>query len=418
MRFDRRWLRAAGLCLVLCAARPAGAAEGGAPDAGRLEPGILPALTFGSDSGLGVGALVSLVKLVPDQQPYAWRLEALASVTLKLMPDGRIETPYHEDYVSLDVPGLWGNRLRVGATLGFQRESTLSYFGAGNASVVDPARLDANPHAYEVDKISPFARTSMRARLAQRPSGRLDLFVGSAFGWNWINLYPDSQLARDLEALAPGAPQRPRGASMHGLATAVAGLLWDARDHESAPTRGTMTELSVRVGKGAVEDFQYGGVTLDQRAFFPLLGPYLVLGGRLMADVLVGDVPFYELPRSGGLVPWNAGGGARALRGIPHGRFSGKVKLLANVELRSTFFSFGLLGQRFRVGAVAFLDAGRYFADLGIDPVRDGTSIAIKVGTGGGLRLHWGEHFVIRFDAGYSPTEGTRAFYVGVRHVF
>jgi len=41
-----------------------------------------------------------------------------------------------------------------------------------------------------------------------------------------------------------------------------------------------------------------------------------------------------------------------------------------------------------------------------------------KVGTGGGLRVRWGETFLIRFDGAYSPTEGIPGFYVDIGHVF
>jgi len=41
-----------------------------------------------------------------------------------------------------------------------------------------------------------------------------------------------------------------------------------------------------------------------------------------------------------------------------------------------------------------------------------------KLGTGAGLRVRWGETFLIRFDGAYSPTEHTPGFYVDIGHVF
>ena len=136
--------------------------------------------------------------------------------------------------------------------------------------------------------------------------------------------------------------------------------------------------------------------------------------------MIVGDPPFYELPRFGALMPRDGPGGGWSVRGIPRQRYSGKIKLIQNLELRSIFWRFTVRSNRFAVGAVAFLDAARIWADwrrteLAGESVDGGT---IKVGTGGGLRVRWGETFLVRFDGAYSPTDRTTGFYVDVGHVF
>mgnify|MGYP003955821345 FL=1 len=136
--------------------------------------------------------------------------------------------------------------------------------------------------------------------------------------------------------------------------------------------------------------------------------------------VILGDAPFYELTRFGALMPRDGPGGGWSLRGVPRQRYSGKVKLIQNLELRSMFWRFNVGKSRFLVGAVGFLDAARIWADL------RGTELAgqsvdggtFKVGTGGGLRVRWGETLVIRFDGAYSPTERTPGFYVDIGQVF
>jgi hypothetical protein len=82
-------------------------------------------------------------------------------------------------------------------------------------------------------------------------------------------------------------------------------------------------------------------------------------------------------------------------------------------------------------GAAAFVDAGRVWADfeggdvdvLGPDgavdrrPLDDGLA-GFELGVGGGLRLRWGETFIIRLDAAYSPTLDTFGFYIDVGDSF
>jgi outer membrane protein assembly factor BamA len=119
-------------------------------------------------------------------------------------------------------------------------------------------------------------------------------------------------------------------------------------------------------------------------------------------------------------MPRDGPGGGWSLRGIPRQRYSGKVKLIQNLELRSLFWRFGIGKSRFVVGGVVFLDAARIWADTRATII-DGRNVdggSFKLGTGAGLRVRWGETFLIRFDGAYSPTEHTPGFYVDIGHVF
>lgn len=384
------------------------------PDPRRLEFGALPALSYSSDSGLGVGALVGLVKFAPGRYPYAWRIETLVSANIRIDQAGHVDTPFHQDYVSFDLPRLWRGRLRFSGRVAFERESDAAYFGVGNASVRDPARLSENSRAYQYDHIGPSLRLAARLRLAQLKASRLEAFAAPMLDWNWVQPYQDSALADDLGDAQLGVV----GGGEHGLLVAATGLLWDGRNHESAPTRGFFSQVTLRAGAGLGESFAFGGLTLEQRAFVPLWEPYLVLAGRFMADFIVGDAPIYELSRGGGLTPIPMGGGARSVRGLFKERYAGPIKLLGNLELRSVFWAFSVVKQRMRLGAVGFLDAARVFSEYQYGAGLDGAGVGIKLGTGGGLRLHWGEHFIVRFDVAYSPTDGTRGLYIGVHHNF
>ena len=136
------------------------------------------------------------------------------------------------------------------------------------------------------------------------------------------------------------------------------------------------------------------------RGFLPLFSPRFTLAGRLVGDVLFGNVPFYELSRA---VDQYALGGSYGVRGVPAQRYYGKMKVFGNGEVRAKLFDFWLLGKGFTLGSAAFFDAGRLWADTTKQPALDGTGLGLKYGTGLGLRLMSGTAFVLRADVAWSP---------------
>jgi hypothetical protein len=98
----------------------------------------------------------------------------------------------------------------------------------------------------------------------------------------------------------------------------------------------------VRSSPGVQQDLRYAAFTLNSAWYKALVGEYLSFAVRGAADVIVGDAPFYELTRFGALMPRDGPGGGWSLRGIPRQRYSGKVKLIQNLELRSIFWRFNV----------------------------------------------------------------------------
>ena len=65
----------------------------------------------------------------------------------------------------------------------------------------------------------------------------------------------------------------------------------------------------------------------------------------------------------GVLMPFDAPGGGQSVRGVLLQRYHGKLKALLSFELRGNAPWFSVAGERFRIGPVAFADAGRVWAD-------------------------------------------------------
>lgn len=393
-------------------------------DPNRIEFAFIPGVSANTDTGIGFGALGTLAGFEEDFDPFRWRLECFLFLTLKEAPDGTIEDPFHYYYLKYDFPDVAGHWLRLSGEVSFKRFSTTGYYGIGNAApelrpweqineYKDPARyLDAK-RFNQYDRIFPKAEINARMWVADN----LELFTGASFTYNWFNQYPGSKLSEDLAGESgPYVRSLLVGATEHGVFQGIAGVLYDSRDHETTPTSGMLHEISISGGTGIGLPFGYGRVNATARFFASIYDEYLVFAARVLGDVLFGEPPFYELARDGGLTPRDAPGGSEAVRGVPAQRYHGKCKILGNVELRSKLWWFEIGEQRMNLGAVAFFDAGRVWTDLDAHPELDGESIGIKYGTGGGVRFQWGETFLARIDAAWSP-DGI-GFYVEAYHIF
>ena len=132
----------------------------------------------------------------------------------------------------------------------------------------------------------------------------------------------------------------------------------------------------------------------------PLFSKRFTLAGRLVGDLLFGQAPLFELSRA---VDNYAIGGSNGVRGVPAQRYSGKVKVLGNAEIRARVVDFHLFGKLFTLGAAAFFDGGRVWADTSSHPELDGKTFGLKYGIGGGPRLMSGSAFVLRADVAWSP---------------
>lgn len=405
------------VCLLMSAAAATGTSSAAA-DPRRLEWGTVPGVALDSALGVGVANLLNFARLDPDVAPYAWRLNLLTQVFVGENAEGRIAPTLQRHRLRLDVPRFLQDSLRLTTELAFFRLVNSGFYGIGNAAEAEAPweQLDEadDPEAYaearrfhEYDRIAP----RLRAILRVDAGDELELFVGGTLAWSWVNVYPNSRLA---QAVAAGA--RVVGLERHGRLEGLVGVLYEARDDEIDPSTGPFHELSLRAGQLVEIPGTYGGVNLTLRQFFAPWAPHLVIAGRLVADVLFGDAPLYELARYGGLQPGDGIAGPLAIRGPRVQRYHGKVKVFGNLEVRSRILRFELFGAQTMVGLVAFFDAGRVWAELRPRPELDGTGIGLKYATGGGFRYRWGSSFVVRGDLGWSP-DGV-LFSVDAGHVF
>jgi len=344
----------------------------------------IPNFAFDTDDGLGFGARGELAFDLPGHEPYqsAWVLH------LFLTTRG-----FHHHRLRYDRTGLGpGGRLRFTAHLAWRQWLNDGYWGLGNGTVRERRWLDradtdeAAAKRYRYTLRQPFAHLTLRLRLA----GPWLAFAALDGKISRIATYPGSLLAEEQPFGMAGGPSL----------TVAGGLLRDTRRPEITPRTGLFAELSGRWcfplpgGAGA-----FGGPLLSLRGY-RAVGPRVVLAGRLLAEALAGEIPFYELVHWGGLVPVAGFGGAETLRGLAFGRWRAPGKALANLEARVDLLSHGVFGRPLRWQLVPYLDAGAVF---GGEPSPGAATPDFPLHPAGGLgiRAIYEEAFVGRVDTGF-----------------
>ena len=405
-----------------------------APPTGWAVQG-LPILNYNTDQGLGYGALLMFL----DRADGTWQPFRYSILLQFFQTTGGVMS----HMVVLDAPRFLGSPWRVGVKAVYGRSKFQPYYGLGNTAEYVPAFstcdnrdvLADNPDVcpgnpdfkglryYTYDQQTfPRIHLDVRRELA----GPWRLYLGyrlrfeqvlARYGAGDLGQSGDSKLMEDAAAgLLVGYDGRATDSIPQRTAELTAGVQYDTRDIESAPTLGMYHELSVRgaasfLGSG----YDYWGAALHLRAFHPVVPGYrgLVAGWRALFDVTGGRVPFTQLYLFGGLNGQEGVGGVYSTRGILKNRFQGPAKLLLNAELRWTPFPLSFSRQQLDFTLVGFVDAGRAWRDL-----RFQEGGGLKAAVGGGLHFAWNREFIIRADYGVGLTEPSTGFYLEFGQMF
>lgn len=325
-----------------------------------------------------------------------WNIESASLVTVKVT-DGRPVLPFIDVYFKLTVPRWLGLPLRLEVRPSFTAESAIFYYGLGNAS--SDQRPPRAPDSYfQYGRTHPSLDADVRFKIVDHVAGH----VGARYTQNWIQTQADSKLVLDARTGSPEVKSLLDSLAQGGVALLKYGLQLDTRDNETSTHAGTFDTVDLRLSPGGTSwlPYRYAQATVAARGFIPIAKPSLTLAGRLVGDLLLGDPPFYELARA---LDTYAIGGTNGIRGVPAQRYYGKAKVIGNLELRMELFTFRALKKKMIFGTVAFVDAGRLWADTTPQPALDGTGLGLHFGVGGGVRLQSGSAFILRGDVAWSP---------------
>jgi hypothetical protein len=363
-------------------------------DPRRFELAGLPIVGGNTDIGVNFGGATSLTRFRDEARPYLWKANLVLSVSLKDTVGG-VRFVQQNYLLRLDAPDLLNGRLRVDERLSFQRTINDGYYGIGDVSRIAPPS----------GRLYQYLREGLRdtAILRLRTGTPIDVAVGIGLRYEDPTRYSGSRLAEDsvLQNL-DGSPFI-RGLSPMFLGRLAGGIIYDTRDTEFVTTRGLFYQIGLAGSWGSADGILYGEAAAVLSHYAPIAGTPLILAGRLVTSFQLGQVPFYDLAQGGPFESQSLAGGDSGIRGVPLGRYAGLVKVIANMELRSTFPRFIAFGQRLRLGTTMFVDTGRVWSDYSPTVSRDGRGMGIKYGVGGGVFLEWGEAAIFRVEAAYSP---------------
>lgn len=397
----------------LDAAAPAMARGGDAPD--PYEWFLVPLAGYSSDIGAAGALLGMLYHYEPGYEPFRDKVQLITLLTHKLVQ-------FHE--LIWERVGLFNKPLRLELAASFTATPVGHYCGLGNEVDCDPAaaRVAAQDAGIMMGEegYNRFLRQYYRFRV-MRPAGRMRLrwepVEGGAeltLGWETSYSIPGYFGDRDPFPGSLYAQDYPDG-EQGFLSELAVGVVLDRRNHERRPTRGYIVAANLRgSGKPLGSEWTYGGANVQVAGYLPLSRNHrLVSATRAVVDLLIGDPPTTVMGSLGGF--WNdtAYGGQAIGRGIRARRYIGRIKAMAQTELRWAMF--GEPGE-FQGFLAVYGDVGW----IGVDYDDWGGSLDRFVPSfGGALGIYWGQSFLLRFDVGLSPVEDYEPqFYLGLRHPY
>jgi hypothetical protein len=367
----------------------------------RYEPAGFPLIGGDSDIGFQFGVVGTLSHFANGVKPYEWNMDFVLSASVKAGPSGA-EIAQQNYLWQFDLPGLYGGALRLNPEAAYNHTINYGYFGLGNASSAAPPP-PGNPNP---GRFYQWIDTYVQARSDARLHIEGPLWAEGAVQYLFVSpgIYAGSRLAQDAATRNSNGTPIIYATTPLSLPSIAIGLNYDSRDNEIFPHSGMLHEVGVRFEQGlpASANVRYAEIGAILRGWVPLVGP-LVLAGRLVGNMQLGNVPFFDLFQAGPFDQKEMPGGSAGIRGVPVGRYLGPIKVVGNIELRAMLVEFTVLKQTFTFGNDVFFDTGRVWSDYTFRSSLDGAGLGLKYGVGGGIYVLWGEAAMLRIEAAYSP---------------
>ncbi len=449
--------------ILLCAAAFSAAAQEEVAKTG-LNFGPLPAVGYSSDLGWHYGALSDIYwygdgSTYPE---YMWK----ANVEISKYSKGNtvLHSFFDSKYL---VPGL-----RISGAISWFGNKTTSFYGFNGANSVyvpslDRITADNNDYTYLIE--------GQGFYLMRRDIFRIQTCVQGEIGGNWgwaggitywniktghaenkgLNGTLTDVSLYDLYVNNGIIPDAEKNGGQH--LEFKAGVVYDTRDHENNPTRGTNLEVYMFGSPDIISkhDNSYLKLAVHFKQFFPVIQDKLTFGAHLAFQGLIaGNAPYYMLQTIQSInmkqINTEGLGSTCTLRGTINNRLQGNSYAWANTEFRWSFAKFRWINQNWTLATNPFFDMGMIVKPYNADAMKklatDISSVSIvtdkgnntttnylakdfyndveqKVHFSAGIGLHviMNQNFNINFEFGkcLDPNDGTGlGINIGLNYIF
>ena len=415
-----------------------------------LNFGPLPAVSYSSDLGFQYGALLDIYQygdgsFYPD---YKWKINVETSWYTKG------NSVYHVFFDSKHlIPGL-----RVSADLTYLGNKTTNFYGYNGAAAL---------FIPELNKIV----DGQGLYMMRRDDFRFEFTTQGQFGdshWGWVaglafNSYKTGHAVnKNLNAAVDLSlydiylkhdiiPAAEANGGNH--LDIKLGVVFDTRDHENNPTRGTNLEAfffgspDFLNGKRDYRN-DYLKLAVHFRQFFPLADRLVFAGHLAFQGLIAGNAPFYSLqtiqPINRKIIITDGLGSISSVRGTVVNRLQGNSYAWANFELRWSFAKFRWINQNWAIALNPFFDMGMIVAPYRLEQMKsllqDDTRVAtvgnkvytvadlytqqaekLHMSAGAGLHVIMNQNFNIACELGkcFSQSDGTGlGMRIGLNYLF
>ncbi len=390
----------------------------------------VPNLSSDPVNGFGAGAEGSLFFNGKKKDPFFAYTPYRAQLNVALFVTTRLQK---EAKLGLDVPYIFNTKWRLRAEVAYEINPNLLYFGideqtlkplsyypdnkssntlVNNASYSNyDKNLIGNKVYYNTyTKKEAVLNVSMERSFC---AGRLRALVGYEIAA--VNI---SSPLNDSSLLHQDATTKKiKGYGENIISFAQVGLIYDTRDLEADPTKGSFAELTNEISLVTLgSQFNFNKTFFHYNLYQPVLPKIfkrLTFAGRIAIGYTQGDAPFYEYQdewSSEGSIEGLGGGGT--LRGYKQNRFLARVMEFTNLELRWRFAQCKVLKQHLSFSAVPFFDVGGVWNNLS----RLNHLENLRYSEGFGLRIAWNVNTILRFD--YAVSKEDNQFFFSLGHAF
>ena len=428
--------------------------------------GPLPAVAFDADKGFQLGALLNIYDFGdgstypnPRQQ---WYFEA--SFFTK---GSQLYTVSYDNRFL--IPGV-----RWSSTFTLTNDKAMDFYGFNgymsyfNHEMVALGKDKENLNnyiytpKYRINRVAMLFKTDLTGniwnnKLFWEAGYHLSYFKQGAINREKINknkdeekMFPDSELTLFEQYRNWGiiSDEEAEG----GLNSTVrAGLLYDTRDKEGAPSRGIWAEGHLTMApKWLGTKIPYYKYSATFRQYLPIVdNDILTFAYRLNYEGTIGkDAPYYVLPYitvMGASYDRDGMGGYRTIRGLMRNRVQGLDLASYNAELRWRFVQFALWKQNIAFGLNVFSDGTMVTRNFDMSFKGDEkfrqeyneymaltgnrTADIPHITVGGGLRFIMNQNFIVAFEYGLPVSkfskdpfiknqDGNGAFYINTGFLF